>query len=79
MWHRLREKAGVEYCCPKDLRKTSATNLAEADINQRIAREITGHATSDVLERYYQRARTEAARAAVTKAAEPLRRALGAG
>ena len=79
MWHRLREKAGVAHCCPKDLRKTSATNLAEANINQRIAREVTGHATSAVLEQYYQRARTEAVRAAVTKAAEPLRRALGAG
>ena len=78
-WHRLREQAGVAYCTPKDLRKTCATHLAEAGINQRIAREVTGHATNAVLERYYQLARATTARDAVNKATAQLSRALGAG
>jgi len=75
-WHRLREQAGVAYCTPHALRKSCGTFLAEAGVNQRIAREVTGHATAAVLEQYYQLARSGAARDAVTKAAAPLREAI---
>jgi len=75
-WHRLRKAAEVGPCTPHSLRKSCGTFLAEADINQRIAREVTGHATSAVLEQYYQLARSGAARDAVTKAATPFREAI---
>ena len=78
-WPKLIEAAGVDSCCPHDLRKTCATSRAAADVNQRIARGVTGHSSGAVLEKYYQLAEIKVLREAVTKASEPLRRALGGG
>ncbi len=78
-WPKLLAKAGVKRCRLHDLRKTCATFLAVAGINQRIARGVTGHKSNAVLEKHYQLVEAAALRDAVNKASAPLRQVLGTG
>ena len=62
----LLKSSGIKrHVVPHDLRKTVGTLLAERGVNQKVAAEYLGHATSTTTERYYQRVQDETLRAVV--------------
>ena len=51
-WHKACREAGVAGRVPHDFRRTSARNLIEAGVDRQVAKELLGHKTESIFDRY---------------------------
>ena len=66
---RIVKRAGIAYTVAHDSRRSFATDLARANVSQRVAQSLCGHASMATTGKYYQAVDEKMARAALVRIA----------